>query len=101
MVPLLMDRHKSHTSVGLVEWARNRNIIMSILPAHMGHILHPLDAGYYMYGLMQKMCNSECHKFIRGSHCVVTRGNICHPVCKVYNKVMSAESLIAALNKNW
>ncbi|XP_062582670.1 uncharacterized protein LOC134244417 [Saccostrea cucullata] len=96
-VLLLMDGHKSHTSVGLVQWARDRNIILFILPAHTSHILQPLDVG--CYGPMQKMYNSECHKFTRESHTVVTRYNICHIVCKVYSKAMSAENLIAAFRK--
>lgn len=60
---LLLDGHKSHVSVGLVEWAKLKNIIIFILPAHTSHILQPMDVG--CYGPFQRMYNAECHKFMR------------------------------------
>ena len=96
-VLLLLDGHKSHASVRLAQWARDRNIILFILPAHTSHLLQPLDV--VCYGPMQRMYNSECQKFLRESHGVITRYNVCQLVCKVYNKAMSADNLIAAFQK--
>lgn len=93
-VLLLLDGHKSHTSV-LVQW--DRNIILFILSAHTSHILQPPDVGCYKS--MQYMFNSECHKFTRESKCVVTRFIVCQIVCKVYSKVMSADNLISSFRK--
>ena len=36
---LLLDGHKSHTSVGLVDWAITHNIILFVLPVHTSHFL--------------------------------------------------------------
>ena len=55
---LFLDGHKSHISLDLLEWAKERKIILFILPAHTSHILQPLDVS--CYGLLHKMYNSEC-----------------------------------------
>ena len=44
---LLPDGHKSHISVDLLDWAKAKNIILFILPAHTSHILQPLDVSCY------------------------------------------------------
>lgn len=94
---LLLNGHKSHISVGLVQWAKERNIILFILPAHTSHILQPLDVG--CYGPMQRKFNAECHKLTQESQCVVTRYNVCQLVCKVYSKALSADNLISSFRK--
>lgn len=50
---LLLDGHTFYTFVGLVQWAKERNIILLILPAHNSHILQPLHVG--CYGLIQNV----------------------------------------------
>jgi hypothetical protein len=94
---LLLDGHKSHVSVGLVEWAKSHNIILFILPAHTSHILQPMDVG--IYGPFQRMYNAECHKFTRQSSCTVTRYDVCEVASKVYIKALSAENLHSAFKK--
>ena len=49
---LILDGHKSHISLDLLEWAKERKIILFILPAHTSHILQPLDVS--CYGPLQK-----------------------------------------------
>lgn len=93
---LLLNGHKSHISVGLLQWAKERNIILFIVPAHTSHILQPLDVG--CYGPMQRKFNAECHIFTRESQCVVTRYNVGQLVCKVYSKALSAD-LISSFRK--
>ncbi|KAH3781284.1 hypothetical protein DPMN_159111 [Dreissena polymorpha] len=39
---LILDGHKSHVSVGLIEWALEHNIIIFVLPPHCSHIIQPL-----------------------------------------------------------
>jgi len=36
-VLLILDGHRSHVSVGLVDWAKANNIVIFILPAHTSH----------------------------------------------------------------
>lgn len=38
-VLLLLDGHRSHVSVAAVEWAKEHNIVLHVLPAHTSHIL--------------------------------------------------------------
>ena len=36
-VLLLLDGHKSHVAVDVIEWAQERNIHLHIIPAHTSH----------------------------------------------------------------
>ena len=94
---LLLDSHKSHVSIGLVEWAHSHNIILFILPAHTSHVLQPMDVG--CYGPFQRMYNAECHKFTRQSSCTVTHYDVCELSSKVYYRALSAENLQSAFQK--
>ena len=97
---LLLDGHKSHVSIGLVEWAHSHNIILFILPAHTGHtshVLQPMDVG--CYGPFQRIYNAECHKFTRQSSCTITRYDVCELSSKVYYRALSAEYLQSAFQK--
>ena len=96
-VLLLLDGHKSHVSIGLVEWTHSRNIILFILPAHTRHVLQPMDVG--CYGPFQRMYNAECHKFTRQSSCTVTRYDVCEVSSKVYYRALSAENIQSAFQK--
>ena len=44
---ILYDGHKSHVSLSLIQWPRERNIILFVLPAHTSHILQPMDVGCF------------------------------------------------------
>ena len=42
---VLFDGHKSHIQLSLVNWSKDKNIILFVLPPHTSHITHPLDVG--------------------------------------------------------
>ncbi|XP_062613890.1 uncharacterized protein LOC134275640 [Saccostrea cucullata] len=44
---LLYDGHRSHTSLSLIQWARENNIILFVLPPHTSHLLQPMDVGCF------------------------------------------------------
>jgi len=96
-VLLILDGHKSHIAVDIIEWAKQNNIVIFVLPAHTSHVLQPLDVA--CFGPFQKMYNSECHKLIRKNTCGITRYDICSLTSKVYLKALSAENLQAAFRK--
>lgn len=96
-VLLLVDGHKSHVSVGLAQWALERNIVLFVLPAHCSHILQPLDVG--CYGPFQKIYNNQCHKFIKQTSATISRYNVCELSCKAYSKALSAENLQSAFKR--
>ena len=94
---LLLDGHKSHISVDLLEWAKAKNIILFILPAHTLHILQPLDVS--CYGPLQNIYNAQCHKLIRQNASAITRYNVCELACKAYTRALTAENLHSAFRK--
>lgn len=94
---LLLDGHKSHVSVGLVEWANSQGIILYILPAHTSHLLQPMDVA--CYGPFQRIYNSLCHQFMRETSGTITRYNVCELACKAYTRALSAENLQSAFRR--
>ena len=44
---LIQDGHTSHTSIELIELARDNNIHLLCLPPHTTHVLQPLDVGVF------------------------------------------------------
>lgn len=94
---LLLDGHKSHVSVDLVEWAKQHNIFIFVLPAHTSHLLQPLDVA--VYGPFQKIYNTLCHKFIRSTSSTICRYNVCELACKAYSKALSTDNLLSAFRK--
>ena len=46
-VLILYGGHKSHVSLGLIEWAKREDIILFILPSHCSHLLQPLDVSCF------------------------------------------------------
>ena len=79
---LLLDGHKSHIAVDVIEWAQERNIILHILPVHTSHILQPLEIR--CYGPLQRIYDTACHKTMRQNHSIITRYNVCELGCKAY-----------------
>lgn len=96
-VLLLLDGHKSHVSVAAVEWAKEHNVILHVLPAHTSHILQPMDVG--CYGPLQKIYNNLCHKQMRETSTVILKQDICSLACRAYTKALSAENLQSAFRK--
>ena len=94
---LILYGHKSHIAVDIIKWAKQDNIVIFVLPAHISHVLQPLDVA--CFGPFQKMYNSECHKLIRKNTCGIIRYDICSLTSKVYFKALSAENLQAAFRK--
>ena len=81
-VLLLLDGHKSHVAVDIIEWAQERNIIL-----HTSHILQPLDVG--CYGPLQRTYDNECHKTMRQNLSIITRYNVCEMGCKAYQSTFT------------
>ena len=50
---LILDGHKSHIAIDIIEWAKQNNIVIFVLPAHISHVLQPLDVA--CFGPFQKM----------------------------------------------
>ena len=94
---LLLDGHKSHVSLPVIEWAQDNNIIIHVLPAHTSHFLQPMDVG--IYGPLQKMYDSLCHKKTRTTSTVIMKEDVCQLACAAYMKSATPENLISAFKK--
>jgi hypothetical protein len=46
-VILLMDSHASHISPEVISWAKANKVFLLTFPAHITHLLQPLDTGIY------------------------------------------------------
>lgn len=97
-VLLLYDGHRSHVSVDLIEWARDHNIVLFVLPPHTSHILQPMDVG--CFGPLQIKYSQECTKFARLHHRVVTRYDVCSLACKAYLSALSPCNLSSSFQKS-
>lgn len=97
-VLLMYDGHKSHISVSLIDWAKQENIILFILPAHTSHVLQPMDIG--CFGPFESIYNAVAHKYMR-ENCgaSITRNNICPIACKAYSKALSPDNLQNSFKK--
>ena len=54
----LYDGHKSHISLTLSDWARERNLTLFDLPHHPSHLTQPLYVA--VFGPFKAIYNSEC-----------------------------------------
>ncbi|XP_060571782.1 uncharacterized protein LOC132729962, partial [Ruditapes philippinarum] len=97
-VLVLYDGHKSHCSLGLIEWAKSQHIILFVLPPHCSHILQPLDVS--CFGPFEVAWNAACHKYMRESGgCTVTRYDVCHIACKVFTSTLTVNNITSAFRK--
>ena len=83
----------------LIDWAKENNVVLFVLPAHTSHALQPLDLG--CFGPFQRIYNAECHKFIRDNPSSrVTRYNVCSIACKAYSHALSPENLKGSFRRS-
>ena len=95
---LLYDGHKSHISISLIQWAREHNIILFVLPPHCSHILQPMDVG--CFSPFETLYQQETHRFMRQfSGQSITRYDVCALVCNVYEHALSPSNLRSSFKK--
>ena len=95
---VLYDGHASHVTLSLIDWAKERNIILFLLSPHTSHILQPLDVG--CFGPLQKIYNKECSSYLRKNPGqVVCRLNICQISAKAYSLALSPENLRSSFRR--
>ena len=94
-VLVLYDGHKSHVSLGLIEWAKSEHIILFVFPPHCSHLLQPLDVS--CFGPFEIAWNSACHRNMRETGGkVVTRYDVCRLTCQVYSSTITAANIQSA-----
>ena len=95
---LLYDGHRSHIFISLIQWARQKNIMLFVLPPHTNYLLLPLDVVYF--GPFEKSISTGSSLFMRLSvGRSVTRYDICRLACKVYGVAPRSQNLRPAFRK--
>ena len=91
---LLMDGHSSHETLGLIEKARDANIILFALPPHTTHWLNPLDKT--VFGPLEKDYNNICSEFMASSiSAIVNKWEWPRLFNLAYNKAARESNVIA------
>jgi hypothetical protein len=94
----LLLLYDGHVTLSLIDWAKERSIILFLLPPHASHILQPLDVG--CFGPLQKIYNKECSSYLRKNlGQVVCRLNICQISAKSYSLALSPENLRSSFRR--
>ena len=60
---LIMDNHKTHISIELMDKAKESNVVLLTLPPHCSHKLQPLDRS--VFGPLKKFYNSACDSWLK------------------------------------
>jgi hypothetical protein len=94
---LLLDGHKSHVSLPVIEWAQEDNIISHVLQAHTSHFLQPMDVG--IYGSFQYIYDSLCHKKTRTTSTVIMKEDVYQLACAAFTKSANPGNLVSAFKK--
>lgn len=95
---LLYDGHKSHVTLNIIDWAKENNIVLFVLPPHTSHVLQPLDVG--CFGPFQNVYNHEKSKFMRENNSsTVPKHSLCKIACKAYNSSLTACNLQSSFRK--
>ncbi|XP_046560004.1 MFS-type transporter clz9-like [Haliotis rubra] len=97
-VLILFDGHRSHVSVALSEWARKRNLILFVPPAHTSHILQPMDVG--CFGPFERIYCNIRHEYLRENAAKrVQKHSICRLGCKAYSAALTPANIQAFFRK--
>ena len=95
---MLYDGHASHVSPCLIDWAKDHQIVLFVLPPHMSHLLQPLDVA--VFGPFKTFYHSECSLFMRRNiGQTINRFIMCDIACKAYSKAMTPTNIQAAFRK--
>lgn len=96
---ILYDGHKSHLSLTLTEWARQRHVVLFVLPPHSSHLTQPLDVG--VFGPFKCQYNQECQIYMQKNPGVsITKYEVAQLTAKPYLKALSPENIISAFRKS-
>ena len=95
---ILYDGHRSHISLTLADWAKNRSVILFVLPPHSSHLTQPLDVG--VFGPFKNIYNIECKSFLQKNPGLkITKYDVASLSSRPYLKAMSPDNLVSSFRK--
>ena len=91
---VLYDGHNTHIPVPLINWARERNIVMFLLPPHVTNILQPSESD--APGPFEVAYHKECSKIVlTGPGKTTARHDMCRLIANAYQCAMTPENITA------
>lgn len=91
---LIVDGHKSHEVLGLLETAKNHNIEILCLPAHTTHVLQPLDRT--VFGPLKSYYRKYVTEFLSSSPLnVVNKWTWPGLFCNAYNDAFTQSNIVS------
>ena len=89
---LIYDGHVSHVSLPLIEWARQENVILHVLPSHSSQLVQPPDSG--CFNNFTQLYECACNTFMDKNNVLsIAKEDICGIVCQIYLSLLSADNL--------
>ena len=85
---MLNDGNSSHMSPGIIEWAREKKVVLFVLPPHTSHLLHPLD----------RICFSTLERSYKQAYQRYLRQNPIHVICKFNFAAIAGKAYQVGLN---
>ena len=91
-VLIIYDGHKSHVSFDLIEWARERHIILFVLPAHTSHFTQPLDVSCFRP--LESIFSKKKHHLMKGHRGgALTHQEVCKLASHSYTEALKPANL--------
>ena len=98
LILLIYDGHTLQKALQLIKWAREIGIILFVLPAHMSHILQPLDVA--VFSPFKNYYYSACSAFMAENiGQIITSYDFCQIACKAYTRAMSPANIQSSFLK--
>ena len=73
---LLLDGHSSHFEPSTIQFAKDNNIVIFVLPPHTTHECQPLDVSFF--GALKQHWQHSCHLFYQANPgVIVSKMNFC------------------------
>ena len=94
---LIQDGHTSHTSIDLIELARENNIHLLCLLPHTTHVLQPLDVG--VFKLFKANFSKACTKYSKYPGRVVTVDKLASLVAEAWPLSLTTVNVLSGFKK--
>ena len=88
---LIIDNHENHTSAEFDEYCKVNTIITVSIPAHLSHLLQPLDVG--LYSFLKPAYGYQINFFIRVSINHITKAEFFIVYLTAHNAVFTEKNI--------
>ena len=100
LVLLIMDGHRTHMSIELIELAQSSGVHLLCLPSHTTHILQPLDVG--IFKSFKSYFSKSCSKYLAAHPGrVITSDKLVSLVADIWPLALTPLISCLDFKKNW